>query len=450
MTHPAAAGAGPERPAARHPAVPRRRGADAGLRRDGLHQPRAWRAVHARRLSRRLAGGGDGAASGCGLLLALPAALAAGAGCWNVLVFRHLYDRDHLSQVLATFGVILFLNEGVKLVWGARRCRCRCPRCCRRHRDHARAAIPDLPRRHPRRRPRHRGRCSGSWSSAPAPACWCARARPTRRWSRRSASISAGCSPWSSPSAPCWRASPGCWPAPILSVEPGMGDNVLILAFVVIVIGGIGSIRGAFLAALLVGLIDTLGQVADAGPDAPVPRRRRRRGRPARRSPRCWSTSPWRRSWRSARRGCSPSAPAEPRMRLRRDLAAGAAARRAGASRRSAGFAASYDDDADGADDDPRHGGGLAVLPGRRGGAGEPRPCRVPRRRRLCGGDPRRPWRDRCAARAARRDRRRGVLRAADRRDRHPHQRRAFHHDHPGLRADGLLHRRLALGLWRR
>jgi branched-chain amino acid transport system permease protein len=48
--------------------------------------------------------------------------------------------------------------------------------------------------------------------------------------------------------------------APILSVEPGMGDNVLILAFVVIVIGGIGSIRGAFLAALLIGLVDTLGR----------------------------------------------------------------------------------------------------------------------------------------------------------------------------------------------
>ena len=51
----------------------------------------------------------------------------------------------------------------------------------------------------------------------------------------------------------------GALVAPILSVEPGMGDGVLILAFVVIVIGGVGSIRGAFLGALLVGLIDTLG-----------------------------------------------------------------------------------------------------------------------------------------------------------------------------------------------
>jgi branched-chain amino acid transport system permease protein len=48
--------------------------------------------------------------------------------------------------------------------------------------------------------------------------------------------------------------------APILSVEPGMGDNLLILAFVVIVIGGIGSIRGAFIAAILVGMVETLGR----------------------------------------------------------------------------------------------------------------------------------------------------------------------------------------------
>jgi branched-chain amino acid transport system permease protein len=53
-----------------------------------------------------------------GLALAMPAALAFGL-LLEVLVFRHLYDRDHLDQVLATFGVIIFLNQGVKLVWGA-------------------------------------------------------------------------------------------------------------------------------------------------------------------------------------------------------------------------------------------------------------------------------------------------------------------------------------------
>jgi branched-chain amino acid transport system permease protein len=48
--------------------------------------------------------------------------------------------------------------------------------------------------------------------------------------------------------------------APILTVQIGMGENILILAFVIIVIGGIGSIRGAFIAALLIGLVDTLGR----------------------------------------------------------------------------------------------------------------------------------------------------------------------------------------------
>src|SRR5258708_33149928 len=48
--------------------------------------------------------------------------------------------------------------------------------------------------------------------------------------------------------------------APIQTVQIGMGENILILGFVVIVVGGIGSIRGAFLAAIIVGLIDTLGR----------------------------------------------------------------------------------------------------------------------------------------------------------------------------------------------
>jgi branched-chain amino acid transport system permease protein len=49
--------------------------------------------------------------------------------------------------------------------------------------------------------------------------------------------------------------------APVASVFPGMGNQVLIVSFVVVVIGGIGSIRGAFLGALLIGLADTFGQV---------------------------------------------------------------------------------------------------------------------------------------------------------------------------------------------
>ena len=49
--------------------------------------------------------------------------------------------------------------------------------------------------------------------------------------------------------------------APVSSVYPGMGSQVLIICFVVVVIGGIGSIRGAFVAALLVGFVDTFGKV---------------------------------------------------------------------------------------------------------------------------------------------------------------------------------------------
>jgi branched-chain amino acid transport system permease protein len=194
-----------------------------------------------------------------GLLLTLPSALAFGL-LLEVLVFRHLYTRDHLDQVLATFGIILFLNQGVKAVWGA---------------APLSVPVPDL--------------LSGSVRLMDG------LLYPTYRIAlivvglataallyvivnrtRVGMLIRAGAS-----NAPMVSALgvdigrlfmivfgfgamlagfAGAMIAPILSVEPGMGDNLLILTFVVIVIGGIGSIRGAFIAALLVGLIDTLGR----------------------------------------------------------------------------------------------------------------------------------------------------------------------------------------------
>ena len=99
----------------------------------------------------------------------------------------------------------------------------------------------------------------------------------------------------------------GSMVAPILSVEPGMGDTILILAFVVIVIGGIGSIRGAFLAALLIGLVDTLGR--SFAPDllrlvlAPSPART---DRPRHRADADLSSS-WLRCCSSGRPACFPS-----------------------------------------------------------------------------------------------------------------------------------------------
>jgi branched-chain amino acid transport system permease protein len=53
----------------------------------------------------------------------------------------------------------------------------------------------------------------------------------------------------------------GAIAAPVSSVYPGMGNSILIICFVVVVIGGIGSIKGAFVAAMLVGFVDTFGQV---------------------------------------------------------------------------------------------------------------------------------------------------------------------------------------------
>jgi branched-chain amino acid transport system permease protein len=53
----------------------------------------------------------------------------------------------------------------------------------------------------------------------------------------------------------------GLMAAPILAVQPGMGDNIIITVLVVIVIGGIGSVRGAFFGALIIGIVDTAGRI---------------------------------------------------------------------------------------------------------------------------------------------------------------------------------------------
>jgi branched-chain amino acid transport system permease protein len=193
------------------------------------------------------------------LMLALGASLLFGL-LLEFSVFRHLYGRDHLDHVIATFGILLFLNSGVKLVWGA---------------APLNLPIPDL--------------LSGSvtlangllypvWrlvviGSGLAVALGLF---VTVNYTRVGMLVRAGASNAAMVSAlgvnihrlfilvfgfgAMLAGFAGAMIAPILSVEPGMGDTVLILAFVVIVIGGIGSIRGAFLAAIMVGLVDTLGR----------------------------------------------------------------------------------------------------------------------------------------------------------------------------------------------
>jgi branched-chain amino acid transport system permease protein len=193
------------------------------------------------------------------LLLALLAALGFGL-LLEFLVFRHLYDRDHLDHVIATFGIILFLNSGVKLVWGA-----------------APLTLP-MPEMFSGSVMLMEGLLYPVWrlvvigSGLAVAALLYVLVTNTRIGML----IRAGATDAAMVSAlgvnirrlfmivfgfgAMLAGFAGIMIAPILSVEPGMGDTILILAFVVIVIGGIGSTRGAFLAALLIGLVDTLGR----------------------------------------------------------------------------------------------------------------------------------------------------------------------------------------------
>jgi branched-chain amino acid transport system permease protein len=193
------------------------------------------------------------------LVLALLAALAFGL-LLEFAIFRHLYDRDHLEQVIATFGIILFLNEGVKFVWGASPLTLPMPEMLS---GTVRLAPGVL-------YPEWRLVIIGSGLAVGA------LLYALVSWTRVGMLVRAGATNARMVSAlgidirrlfmivfgfgTMLAGFAGIMIAPILSVEPGMGDSVLILAFVVIVIGGIGSIRGAFLAALLIGLVDTLGR----------------------------------------------------------------------------------------------------------------------------------------------------------------------------------------------
>ncbi len=194
-----------------------------------------------------------------GLVLASVAAGAFGL-VLEWLIFRHLYQRPDLDQVLATFGVILTLNEGVRLIWGS---------------APLELPMPDLlsgsfPLMGGLRYPVYRvaiavlglvvagllalvvnGTRAGMLIRAGAsnPAMVSALGVDIRRLFRLVFGVGAMLAGFA-----------GVLAAPLVSVEPGMGENVLILAFVVIVIGGIGSIRGAFVAAVLVGLVDTVGR----------------------------------------------------------------------------------------------------------------------------------------------------------------------------------------------
>jgi branched-chain amino acid transport system permease protein len=193
------------------------------------------------------------------LPLALVAALAIGL-LLEIAVFRHLYDRDHLEQVLATFGIILFLNQGVKIVWGAAPLSVPVPEMLQGSIAIAQGVLYPVYR----------------LAIIAAGLAVALGLHLVVNHTRVGMLIRAGSTNASMVSAlgvdirrlfmvvfgfgAMLAGFAGIMIAPILSVEPGMGDTILILAFVVIVIGGIGSIRGAFIAALLIGIVDTLGR----------------------------------------------------------------------------------------------------------------------------------------------------------------------------------------------
>lgn len=192
-------------------------------------------------------------------LLMLPASLVTGIVV-EIVALRKLYDRDHMDQVLATFGLILFFNELVRISWGAEAQAMAMPEALDGHVE----IIPGAPY------PIFRLVIIGVGLLV-ALVLYLLITR-----TRIGMLIRAGASNRAMVGAlginirflytlvfglgAVFAGIAGLMAAPILSVEPGMGEGMLILAFVVIVIGGIGSIRGAVVASVLVGIVETVGR----------------------------------------------------------------------------------------------------------------------------------------------------------------------------------------------
>ncbi len=194
-----------------------------------------------------------------GVLLALPATMALGVAV-EMVALRTLYARDHLDQVLATFGLILFFNELTRIVWGPEGMVIPLPVWLDGHLE----ILPGVPY------PTFRILIIAV-GLAVAAGLYILVAK-----TRIGMLIRAGASDRAMVGAlgvdvkmlftlifglgAALAGLAGMMAGPIVEATIGMGEEILILAFVVIVIGGIGSIRGAFVAALLVGLIDTMGR----------------------------------------------------------------------------------------------------------------------------------------------------------------------------------------------
>ena len=194
-----------------------------------------------------------------GALLTLPAMMLLGMAV-EVAVVRRLYARDHLDQVLATFGLILFFNELVRAVWGAAGKSIATPAFLARTVE----ILPGL------NYPAYRFAIIVVGGAVALLLAWLVvrtrtgmliRAGASNR--RMIAALGVNIELLFSlvfGIGAVFAGLAGLMAAPITSVKIGMGDDILILAFVIIVIGGIGSIKGAFVAAMVVGQIDIVGR----------------------------------------------------------------------------------------------------------------------------------------------------------------------------------------------
>jgi branched-chain amino acid transport system permease protein len=173
--------------------------------------------------------------------------------------FFVLHRRDHLDQVLATFGVVLFSNEVARMIWGASPVFMELP-------ESLSATVSLFGMTYPLYRVLIIGVglvvAVGLYLLIERTRIgMLIRAGASNRGMVAALGINIG---WLNTFIFALGAGlaglAGAMVGPILSVQPGMGDAILITTLVVIVIGGIGSIRGAFLGALVVGMVDTLGR----------------------------------------------------------------------------------------------------------------------------------------------------------------------------------------------
>jgi branched-chain amino acid transport system permease protein len=194
------------------------------------------------------------------VLIAVPGAVVLGLALEAVLI-RPLYKRDHLYQVLLTYGLILALEECRSLVFGDDVHGVTMPAAL----DFSIPLTGDLSY------PAYRLAISAA-CLAVAGLMWL-----TIQKTRLGMAIRAGYSNREMAASlgidigflyrgvfaagVALAALAGMIAVPIASVYPGMGNEILIVSFVVVVIGGIGSIKGALVGSLLIGLVDTFGQV---------------------------------------------------------------------------------------------------------------------------------------------------------------------------------------------